>query len=505
MGNCQVQEVSDLILNYNFKTKMMKKNISTKIIISIFSLFTFFSCDNVDFGDVNTDPNKPSSAAPDALMVRALTQMRVDFLARQTAPILYVQHMSNSQYPDESRYSGAEENYAGLYSGILSNLKQIVDINTNDETKDGVTGAGSNGNQIAIATMLRVFALQKMTDKWGEIPYTESLDGINFPFPKFDKQETIYKGLFDELDFALSQIDSGNSPKGDILFNGNMDRWKKFGNTLKMVMALRLSKRYPASSDYPAVKFNEALSAGVIMTADENMYYNYLSDDNNNNPWYDQYTRDGRVDWLVSDRLVNYMVGSGDATNPEDPRLAKYAEPASSSSTYVGAPYGESNGSIPTYSLPSDNITTSQVFNTAIFFTAAQTNFSIAEASILGWVSNDAETHFNDGIMASNKQWGVDAAVAQTFIDGLTYSGIQSIAEQKWVSLYLQGYEAWAEWRRIGGPSTIIKPAILVNGTDIPQRRMYGTEVVDTNNENYEAAITSQGPDELSTKLWWAN
>ncbi len=482
----------------------MKKNISTNIIISIFSLFTLFSCDNVDFEDINADPNKPSSAAPDALLVRAITQTRVDFLARETTPILYVQHMSNSQYPDESRYSGAEQDYAGLYSGILSNLKQIIDINTNEGTKGSVVGVGSNGNQIAVATFLRVFAIQKMTDKWGSIPYTEALDGINFPFPKFDNQETIYKGLFDEIDSALSLIDSGNIPTGDILLNGDMEKWRKFGNTLKMIMALRLSKRYPSPSDYPAQKFNEALSAGVIMTADENIYYNYLSDDDNNNPWYDQYTRDGRVDWLVSDRLVDYMIGNGTPATPQDPRLEKYSEPAESSGTYVGAPYGESNGSIPTFSLPSDNITKSQVFNTAIIFTAAQTNFSIAEASILGWVSNDAETHFKNGIMESNKQWGVDETVAQTFIDGITYNGIQSIAEQKWVSLYLQGNEAWAEWRRIGGPATIVKPAILINGTDIPQRRMYGTTVVETNNENYEAAVAEQGADELSTKLWWA-
>lgn len=469
----------------------MKKTIK-KILLFTAATFLMYSCDTVDFGDINTDPNNPSTASSAGLLTNSIKSLSGHLTA--TTSILYAQYTANGQYPDESRYGTLNWSYYGWYSGALQDLKVVIDTNTE-------TPLPNSDNTIAVATLLRAYYLHTMTDRWGMIPYTEALQGLDNTTPVLDSQETIYKGLFDEIDNALSLINTtATSPNGDILFEGDMTRWTQFGNTLKAIMALRLSKRDTDLGGYAKTKFNEAIG-GAIKTSSDNIYYTFLSDDNNDNPWQDRYVDNGRTDWLVSDVLVDFLVGTGTNTDPQDPRLHKYAEPLVGTDRYVGADYGVGNDLIANYSLPTTDIIYNQTAP-AYVFTAAQIQFSMAEAVELGWMSGDAEAYFKAGIQQSMDQWGVDTTDATDFISSVTYTGIQSIAEQKWVALYLQGYEAWAEWRRIGGPATIVKPADQLQGTDIPQRQAYSSTTPNINAENYAAAIAEQGPDTLDTVLW---
>jgi len=248
--------------------------------------------------------------------------------------------------------------------------------------------------------------------------------------------------------------------------------------------------------------FNQAIG-NAISSASENIHYTYLPDDNNDHPLQDRFVDEGRVDWLMSDVIVNYMIGTGTSSAPQDPRLAKYADPVVGSTNFVGAEYGSGNDLVANYSfITGDIITNSEA--PGVIFTAAQMHFSMAEAVELGWMAGSAETHFKNAIQASMDQWGVASADATSFIDAYTYTGVQDIAEQKWVALFMQGYESWAEWRRIGGPATIVAPAIMLNGTDIPQRQAYASTAPSINADNYNAAISAQGTDDLDTKLWWA-
>ena len=471
------------------------KKITQKVLLFTASILFMYSCNTVDFGDINTDPNNPSTPSSAGLFANALKSLPGHLT--NTTSILYAQYTANGQYPDESNYVTLNWSYYGWYSGALRDLKEVIDLNS-------ASTSGNAANTVAAATLLRAYYLHNMTDRWGMIPYTESLKGLEDTFPALDTQETVYRGVMSEIDSALAMINGNGNPDGDILFGGDMARWSKFGNTLKVIMALRMSKRNGDMSDYPKTKFNEAIG-GAIKSASENISYTFLSDDNNDNPWQDRYVDGGRTDWLVSDVLVNYMVGTGTDTAPQDPRLAKYADPLVGTSQYVGAIYGAGNDLVANFSLPTTDIIYNQTAP-AYIFTAAQIQFSMAEAAVLGWMgtAGDAATYYNAGIQQSMDQWGVDAADATAFIASAPYVDMQSIAEQKWVSLYLQGYEAWAEWRRIGGPATIVKPAAQLQGTDIPQRQAYATTTPDINKENYDAAVAAQGPDTLDTKLWWA-
>lgn len=269
-------------------------------------------------------------------------------------------------------------------------------------------------------------------------------------------------------------------------------------------MAVRISKRFPSPEGYAATKFKEAISE-VISSNDENIYYTFLAEENNDNPWEDRFLAPNyRLDYLLSDTFVNFLVGNGTPSEPEDPRLEQYAVPAKNSGTFVGAPYGQENGNTPDYSFITPNVIYNQEAPGYIF-TYAQVAFAKAEAVELGWMAGSSGSFYEEGIMASMQQWGVDSADSDAYIAANPYTGVADIAYEKYVALYLQGYEAWAEWRRFGDNApSLSPPATALSGNGIPQRQAYATNASASNEENYNAAIALQGPDNLDTVLWWA-
>ena len=480
----------------------MKNRIITNL--SILVAFIMLSgCDNVDFGDLNVNPNEPNQPVLGSLFANAIGP--ISDIVGATTPNHYVQYISNGQYPEESQYQTLNWNTAALYA-TLTDLQKVIDLNTDEATKGSAAeGNASNANQIAAATILRVYYFEVMTYRWGRLPYSEALQGIENQYPKYDSQEEIYTGLFNELDMALSMIEPGVGPNGDYLFNSNMDRWASFGQTLKMMMALRLSNANPSLGSQ---KFNEALG-NVIESNSENFSYPYLAEENNDNPWEDRFLAPNfRRDYLVSDVFVNALIGSGSDTDPEDPRLAQMAEPATTTGTYVGAFYGESNDATDDYSFISEDIIYNQT--AALYmFTYSEVLFARAEAAELGWTSEDASSLYEDAIRASMAQWGASADDAESYIDDNGYGGLESIGYEKWVSLYLQGYESWAEWRRMramGYEKELDPPTeMLSNATGIPDRQAYASTASALNKENYDAAVAAQGPDALNTVLWLYN
>lgn len=462
-------------------------------------LVSFTACDTVDFGDTNVDPNRPSNPVPSLLLTSA--QRGMSGYVADTEPNLYVQYLSNGQYDEESRYQTLNFGYNGAYS-ILQDLAVIIDINSNENTKVGAVAYGSNNNQIAAATILRAWYYQIMTEQWGYLPYSEANDPFNTTKPKYDSQEDIYSGILTELDGAIALIDSGNGPDGDILFGGDMNRWKTFANTIKLSMGLRLSKADPTKGE---AVFKQAM-AGAISANSGNIQYTYLSEDTNDNPWQDRF--ESRKDYLMSDVFVDELIGTGTSSAPEDPRLAKFAETAETSpGNFIGAPYGKSNSATADFSFITDNI-----INTSdaplMIFTHSEVLFAKAEAAAKGWITGSAATFYADAITSSMQRWGVDAADITTYLAANPYTGIEDIAYEKWVSLFLQGYTSWAEWRRFKAEGTdtriplIIVADLLSNATGIPQRHGYGATAGSLNETNYNAAIAAQGPDELDTKLW---
>jgi hypothetical protein len=492
----------------------MKKTLKSLVAIITTSLL-LVGCESYDFGDTGVDTNNPVNPITSSLLTGAQSKIVGTVSLSGTAtPSLYVQHLSQTQYTEESRYQTINFNWnivgsgngfdgsVNMYNKVFTNLKQIIKINSNEETKGDASAYGSNNNQVAVAKIMWAYYFQWATDRWGALPYSEALGGVSASTAKYDSQEEIYEDLFKKVDEALAQMDDGAGPQGDILFGGDMSKWAKLGNTLKMNMAIRLAKVYPAAGGYAATKFTQAMS-GAIASTSENINFPSIANDAYDNPYQDDYVDLGRADEALSDVLVDRM------KEVNDPRLPMFGEPAVTTGTFVGLQYGFANAG----EIPNDDVS---FMNDALIkdglrelpmYTYAQISFSKAEAVQLGWISGSSQTYYEEAVKASMMQWDVTTADADTYLleADVAYDSANAmnlIAEQKWLALFYQPYEAWAEWRRLDYPN--LSPAVdALLGTSIPVRHGYPEAEKNQNKLNYEAAVVAQGTDDLFTKLWW--
>ncbi len=344
-----------------------------------------------------------------------------------------------------------------------------------------------------------------MTDKWGDIPYSSALKGSEDYTPAYDKQQDIYNGIFKELTEAVAQIKEDESAVvGDILLGGNMAAWKRFANTQRMIMALRLSKADPAKGKS---EFAAAMAAGVISSNSQNINYTFVAGDPNNyNPWYNNYSVSNRNDYAISTTLTDYMAPKN------DPRLSVYAETLAGNAI-KGLPYGRNTAvNIPAAYSRIGNAFRGQGSKLPIF-NFAQVSFCLAEAAKIGYISGgdaEAEKYYYQGIKASWEQNGVfDQAQFDTYIsnDAVKYNAsdaVNQIITEKWVHAYLNSWEAWNDYRRTGFPA--LTPAQdAVDSRGIPMRLGYPANESALNGENYNAAVTALGgKDDNYAKMWWA-
>ncbi len=472
------------------------------IICSIILGVTFSSCTN-DFDNINIDPNNPAEPNTALLISNAIRQ-----LGNQNNGIagwakdLYPQYASEIQYTSESRFQNKFYDFAAYYNGPLMDLQTVINLNSSEETSGlpYVQAGGSNTNQIAVARILKAFYFLHMTDRWGMLPYTEALMGSQALTPKYDSQESIYAGIFTELKEAVAQIDEEAAINGDILFEGDLSHWIKWANTIRMTAALHLSE---VNEQLAQTEFTDALNAGVLESNSDNVYFRYLADFNNQNPLYNNYFVANRTDYAVSETIVDFM------NDIDDPRLPVYANPTVQGNAYIGMPYGLAQGddnlNQETVSLIGDKFT-AQDYALPIT-TFAQVEFMKAEAVFRGWISGTVLEYYQSGIEASMQQHGVTAPATYFTQAGVALGAnniLERIISQKWLANYqANGYESWVDWRRTGFPILSPGPAPLSDHRGIPYRQAYPNTESGLNGVNYAAAVAAQGPDELSTKLWW--
>lgn len=468
----------------------MKKN-SIYIIFS--SLLVLGSCKKFD-GSLNVDPNSPTKASGTQLIASA--ERSLPDMSSSPFGVHYPQHLSNTSFTDNSRYVTINFNFSGWYTGPLKDLETVL-------TSQLDANEGPVVNQIAVAKILKAYFIWHITDRWGDVPYSEALKGRDNFTPKYDKQKDIYDSLFALLDQANAAIVPGNI-KNDIMFTGDINKWKRFGNTIHMLMALRLSK---VDAVKGAAEFNKALTNGIMGANGDNFAYPHLSDAANENYWYNSFTRLGRNWFAVSKPIVDYMLPLN------DPRLPAFAN-KNTAGNYVGLPYGLPGSTtvvINNFSLLGSGI---RLQNSPVYLvTYAQALFAKAEAAKLGWIAGadvDAKINYDLAIEQSVRQWknndttGLGQMRLNATVAYAPGTAIQQIATQRWVHLFLHGYEAWAEWRRTGYPALTAAPG--ANGDLIPRREGYPLIEASNNTDNYNAAVAAfpyGGTDGLNARVWW--
>lgn len=468
-------------------------------------LIVLSGCSKIkDFGDTNVSPTLVESPSTRSLLTNAQQNLPGLFAGNDFNSISLAQYISEGPYLTYSNYANITPGlaYGGWYTSPLIQLKSIIDYNNSGSVIADQGANGSKNNQIAVARIMKAFIFWKLTDRWGDLPYTDALQGNANITPKFTKQEAIYADIFKELKEAAAQIDAGVSVKGDVLLNGDMAAWKKFAATQRLIMALRMSKVYPNAGQLGAQEFAAALPDAISSNA-QNITYKYIAGDPNNyNPWYNNYTVSLRNDYAISLTLVNIMKDNASLT---DPRLKKYGEVLPSGDV-VGLQYGKTTATnIPNiYSKIGDSYRDQAT--PANIFTYAQVAFAKAEAAKRGWIAGgdvSAATYYNEGIDASLAQNNVSDAAYKTVV-GIAYdpaNAYKQIATQRYIATYLDGFEGWAEWRRTGFPTLAPGPNATIPA--IPRRLPYPASDKTTNADNYAAVVAQQGADNTTTRVWW--
>jgi hypothetical protein len=475
-----------------------------KILTIIVAGLVITSCNK--FKDININPTQITLASTRALFTNSMQQMSSLMHGNTAAsrlPALYIQHIAEGPYPGPSLYNDRNLAFGAWYTGPLFDLQTIINYN-NDDRPEAI-GNGSKNNQIAVARIMKAYYYLNLTDRYGDIPYSQALKGNEAFSPVYDKQQDIYTDLFKELTEAVAQINETEAKVvGDVILNGNMAGWKRFANTLRMVMALRLSKADPAKGK---TEYAAAVTSGVISSNSENIMYKYVAGDPNNyNPWYNNYSVSLRNDYAISKTMTDYM------SPKNDPRLPVYAE-VLAGNEIKGLPYGRNVAvNIPAAYSRIGSYFRDQGAPVAIF-TYAQVLFMKAEAAKIGYTSGgdvEAKLHYEDAIKASWQQFGVfDQAAYVVYISlpDVAYdpaAGYRKIMTEKWVHAYLNhSWEAWNDWRRTGFP--ILTPAVDgIDARGIPLRLGYPSTESALNKENYNAAVTSLGgKDDNYGKMWW--
>jgi hypothetical protein len=438
--------------------------------------------------DINRDPNLPSTASNTQLIANA--ELYLPNVSSAPQAQYNAQFLSETQYPNLSLYTQVTFSFYGFYTGPLMNLESVLTSTTLNGNE------GPVANQLAVAKILKAFYFWHITDRWGDIPYSEAVKGKGDFTPKYDMQKDIYDSLFNLLDQANNMIVTGNIIN-DVVYGGDVTKWKKLANTIRMLMALRLSE---VDVNKAKDEFNKALTAGVMTSNADNFLFKHLAEAANQNYWYDQVVRQNRKWWALSETLVAKMKPVG------DPRLPIYAD-KNTVGDYIGLEYGKLDAGTIDFSLLGATIIKQDA--PIYLVTYAQTLFARAEAAKRGWITGGdavAKTNYDLAIEQSVRQWnnnsitGLATMMARPEIAYDPAKALEQIATQRWVHLFMNGYEAWAEWRRTGFP-VLTTPG----GKQIPTRQGYPVDEQFNNTENWKEAIQRQfgGKDDLYGKVWW--
>ena len=481
----------------------MKYNLKNKILTAalIVALFSCPSCRKPDFGTMNINPNLTTQPIPAALLTNALSAIgnrTWDAGGVATIAGLYCQYFTETQYTELSRYARTTNNWDAYYSGVIYDLQNIINYNTDPSTRDKAKVFGSNANQIAVARILKVYNYWQLTDLWGDMPYSLALQGNGVI--AYDKQEAIYPDLLKELKEAVAGFDNGLAPKGDILYNGDLANWKRFGNSIRLLVALRLSK---VNATLGKTEYASALAdaAGVISDNSQSAILVYPGG-NYLNPFNNYYNVTKRDDYSVALPLMDFLVTRND--------LRKDIFGTST----IGFPYGLTRDAAVTFANANTNYSRLMAKSAATptspvpVLTAAHVSLARAEAANLGWSGENATALYNQGITQSWEQWGINnAAALSTYLANadVNLGGgevAKKIATQQWIAWYPNGWQGWSGWRKTGYPA-LVPPA----GLPIPRRLSYGTNEPQLNPANYTTAAAgytgTDGADSQFARIWW--
>ena len=511
---------------------IMKKIFSYSLLIILSVLGV--SCDK-GLENLNKNKTSPTSVDPVFLLNNAIINSSfpvktlvfdIGIVQQMVSPNGGV--LAGANFNQDSRDVTTQPLWAVYYQNVIKYTYDVI-INTKD--------IPARSNLYNMARIYQAYSFMILTDEYGDIPYTEAGTGYsdqNF-LPKYEAQQDIYTNLIQELTDASAALNTaGVVENADLLYSGDIAKWKKFGYSLLLRAGMRLTKVDAAKAQTTVAA---AFAGGVILGNADNAYIRH--DANYNQPIGGTLNGSEAANFYLTKPFVDEL------KNTSDPRLQAIAiryvgatsgngQTVASGSTdpaqQIGMPIGKDNGTIVAQAT-ADGLasfydysqadrrrilkTTSPVF----LVTAAQTNLLLAEANFRGWITGGtAAQYFSDGIKAHMDQMAIyDANSAVSATAGDTYiaanplgagTELEQINTQYWIASFLNGPEAFANFRRSGFPALAPNPYGQPNNPDVPngtfiRRLTYPTTELSINTTNVNAAIATQGLDKLSTRVWW--
>ncbi len=476
-----------------------------KYIYSILVLLFFSTCTN-DLSEINTNPNAPIDAQPSLLLRKILFDYgeQMSFEGFDAGNLLG-QYFTMVDFNNFDRHALAEPLYAGNPWPILyKNLRdtEILLQKANSNTLFSIYKGP--------ALVLKAYMTAALTDLYGDVPYSEALQGKSGIFsPKYDKQEQIYtgeNGILKNLENAVAamQAYSGNGKlDGDIVYNGNLQNWILMANSLRIKYLMRISGKVNISQQLQSI----VSSGKYIQNNPQNAVFRFSAAPPNNFR-------------ITTARVGDYNLYIMSKTAEEifkkynDPRISLFYRPTgANAANFTGLQNGPDAASSPVtlanYSLTGRIFREDGANLRYQFITAWETNFFLAEAALKGYLNTPAKTYYDLAVTQGFEYWNTplpanylitgNAAFNPTAADALNL-----IITQKWIPNTINGYEGWMEYRRTGFPE--LKPVLASRNNGLyPVRMPYPQEEANLNADNYSIAASATNNNSINTKVWWDN
>lgn len=517
-----------------------------------------------DFGDVNIDPEhmNQTNVPLEMLFTNAQHQaLGSDWDVWRNGCIYSGQWMNHiasmswwsyAQYLYSDGYSAAY--WDGVYSGDRGAIRDVTNV-LYQWKEDPAHVVDYN-----IARIMRVYVMHRMTDLYGDIPYSQAGQPSEYSYPVYDKQQDIYNDMLKELNEAQAALaNAGTAPMKthDVYYQGDAAKWSKFANSLMLRLAMRLTKVDPTTAQ---TWVKTAVSNGVIDSNDDNAKLVHpagVTTDDSSEPYAKIFSHEDRGKFFINEFFMNILKTTNDprisliATVCEDPTISHQAGSSyqygnSDPAVQKGLPDGYSNDNTSPWFIGKyypefedkayldkyqsiystiNRYTYSNPTSPTFIATYAQTQLLLAEAAVRGWISGDAKTYYETGVRAAMEQFSQFADATALYNQYLTDDAIntylannpfdaskalEQINIQYYINCFCDEYETFANWRRSGYPN--LTPAYDpanpygssgTNGT-IPRRFIYPSTESQVNSDHYQEAVSRLNDgDKFTSRVWW--
>ncbi|UFH52781.1 SusD/RagB family nutrient-binding outer membrane lipoprotein [Spirosoma sp. KNUC1025] len=476
-----------------------------------------------DYLDVNNNPNQVTAATPQLVLPDALAA--TGWYLTGNAPggnagSFYFLNLWMGYWNWSGNYSIAtsDKNYQ-FTQGFNNSIWSSAYLNLKNYNYVDVQGAALKQPILqGMAKIMKALHFHILVDTYGNVPYTTALQGTTNILPTYDNGQAIYEDLFKQIDSAMVLLNNGegtlNPGANDIMFGGDIDKWLKFGNTLKLRMLLRQSEKADRASFIQTQLAAIKASGYGFLGAGENASVNpgYSNSQNQQNPLYGAFYAINGNPTTLNNQYKGNLYGISFYKQTNDPRIGAYYRPvAGTTSTFNGTYFGTTDPLVNSQVSDVGPGILQRVDQSSPILLSHESLFMQAEAAQRGWITGDPKALYQAAIAESFINAGRTAAEASTYyaqagVNDVNWEAssnkIEAIITQKWASENgTAPFEAWSDYRRLGFPTTIpisLDPSTTVR--QIPSRLLYPTSEYSNNATNVAAQGTIS---QFTSKVFW--